>query len=88
MPCQRGSSGDPGKDEANQRKHGISFAQTCEPFDSGTDFLDMVDEAHSDREQRFIAVGPIPQRPGTGTAAYRRPTPEDHPRERGGGVEQ
>lgn len=50
---------DPAKDEANQKKHGLSFAEAKELFESGVDFLEIFDEAHSVDEERFIAIGPI-----------------------------
>ena len=50
---------DPHKDEANQRKHGLSFDEATELFAGGDDFLEIYDEEHSDEEDRFIAIGPI-----------------------------
>lgn len=50
---------DPHKDAANQRKHGLGFAEAAELFTSGLDYLEIFDEAHSDEEDRFIAVGLI-----------------------------
>ncbi len=50
---------DPQKDAVNQRKHGVGFAEAAELFMSGIDYLEIFDEAHSDDEERFIAVGPI-----------------------------
>ena len=47
---------DGAKDRANQRKHGVSFDQAKELF-SSKDYLEIFDEAHSDTEDRFIAVG-------------------------------
>ena len=47
------------KNLANQRKHGISFEQARELFISGVDYLEIFDDAHSDTEDRFIAIGPI-----------------------------
>jgi hypothetical protein len=47
------------KNRANQRKHGISFEEAQELFLSGRDYLEIFDDAHSDTEDRFIAVGPI-----------------------------
>jgi uncharacterized DUF497 family protein len=49
---------DPAKDEANQRKHGVSFDDACELLSGGTDYLELFDEVHSDVEERFIAIGP------------------------------
>jgi uncharacterized DUF497 family protein len=50
---------DEAKNRANQRKHGISFAEASALFTWGDDYLEIFDEAHSDEEDRFIAVGPI-----------------------------
>lgn len=50
---------DEAKDRANQQKHGLGFAEASELFLSGTDYLEIFDEAHSLAEDRFIAVGPI-----------------------------
>ncbi len=47
------------KEEANKEKHGLSFDEASELFASGTDFLEIYDEEHSDDEDRFIAIGPI-----------------------------
>ena len=47
------------KNVANQRKHGVSFDEAKELFSSGHDYLEIFDEAHSDDEDRFIAIGPI-----------------------------
>lgn len=50
---------DEAKELANRRKHGISFEEAKELFTSGSDYLEIFDEAHSDFEDRFIAIGPI-----------------------------
>lgn len=50
---------DEAKNLANRRKHGISFEEAEELFTSGADYLEIFDEAHSDSEDRFIAIGPI-----------------------------
>ena len=47
------------KNLANRRKHGISFEEAEELFTSGADYLEIFDEAHSDSEDRFLAIGPI-----------------------------
>jgi uncharacterized DUF497 family protein len=44
---------------ANQRKHGVSFEEAKELFVSSIDYLEIFDDAHSDFEDRFIAIGPI-----------------------------
>lgn len=50
---------DEAKNLANQRKHGVSFDEAKELFTSGIDYLEIFDDAHSDMEDRFIAIGPI-----------------------------
>ncbi len=52
---------DEAKNLANQKKHGVSFQEARVLFDPGRDYLEIFDEAHSDEEDRFIAVGPIPK---------------------------
>jgi uncharacterized DUF497 family protein len=47
------------KNLANRRKHGISLEEAAELFASGTDYLEIFDEAHSEFEDRFIAIGPV-----------------------------
>jgi len=47
------------KNLANHKKHGISFQEARRLFVSGTDYLEVFDEAHSEIEDRFIAIGPI-----------------------------
>jgi uncharacterized DUF497 family protein len=50
---------DPAKERANRTKHGLSFQDACELLASDTDYLEIYDEAHSQEEDRFIAVGMI-----------------------------
>jgi uncharacterized DUF497 family protein len=50
---------DEAKNLANQRKHGISFEEAEELFASRSDYLEIFDEAHSEFEDRFIAIGPV-----------------------------
>lgn len=50
---------DASKNRANQRKHGVSFEEASVLFTRGEDYLEIFDEAHSDEEDRFIAIGPI-----------------------------
>jgi uncharacterized DUF497 family protein len=52
---------DRSKSPSNQKKHGVSFEEASELFHSGTDYLELFDDAHSDEEDRFLAVGPIKQ---------------------------
>ncbi len=47
------------KDLSNQRKHGLSFAEARQLFESGADYLEIFDVEHSEFEDRFIAIGPI-----------------------------
>ena len=50
---------DPIKDQVNRERHGISFEEASELFNSGDDYLEIYDEEHSDDEERFIGIGPI-----------------------------
>lgn len=50
---------DDGKDLSNQRKHGLSFTEARWLFESGADYLEIFDTAHSEFEDRFVAIGPI-----------------------------
>ncbi len=50
---------DPAKDRSNRRKHGLSFAEAQRLFESGVDYLEIFDAAHSELEDRFIAIGPV-----------------------------
>ena len=50
---------DPHKDQANQKRHGLSFDQAVELFTGDNDYLEIYDEGHSDEEDRFIAIGLI-----------------------------
>jgi uncharacterized protein len=59
---------DPAKDETNRAKHGLSFEEATGLFKSDVDYLEIYDEEHSDREDRFIAIGPI--RRGVIVVAY------------------
>jgi uncharacterized DUF497 family protein len=52
-------SWDPAKNALNRRKHGVSFEEASVLFTSGVVYLEIFDEAHSDDEDRFIAIGPI-----------------------------
>lgn len=52
-------SWDEAKNRANRKKHGVSFEEAAELFQSGTDYLEIYDEDHSDEEDRFIAIGPV-----------------------------
>ena len=50
---------DDAKDRSNHRKHGLSFAEARQLFESGADYLEIFDVEHSEFEDRFIAIGPI-----------------------------
>jgi uncharacterized DUF497 family protein len=50
---------DGAKNLTNQRKHGVSFEEAEELWVSGSDYLEIFDEAHSEFEERFIAIGPV-----------------------------
>ncbi|MFT7676381.1 MAG: uncharacterized DUF497 family protein [Planctomycetota bacterium] len=47
------------KSITNKAKHGVSFEEAAALFSSGDDYVEVFDEAHSDEEERFIAIGPI-----------------------------
>lgn len=53
---------DPDKAWANQQKHDLSFDEAQDLLTSGVDYLEIFDQAHSDDEDRFIAIGPIQSR--------------------------
>ena len=50
---------DAAKNAANLEKHGVSFEEASKLFSSGRDYLEIFDAAHSEDEERFIAIGPI-----------------------------
>ena len=50
---------DDAKDLLNQEKHGVSFLEARNLFESEIDYLEIFDSEHSDFEDRFIAIGPI-----------------------------
>jgi uncharacterized protein len=50
---------DEAKNLSNRRKHGLSFEEAQELFASGSDYLEIFDETHSESEDRFIAIGPV-----------------------------
>jgi uncharacterized DUF497 family protein len=47
---------DPTKAAANIEKHGVSFDEAAELFRAEADYLVIFDEAHSDGEERFLAI--------------------------------
>jgi uncharacterized DUF497 family protein len=50
---------DDAKNRTNQKKHGVSFEEASVLFTRGDDYLEIFDDAQSDEEDRFIAIGPI-----------------------------
>jgi uncharacterized protein len=50
---------DEAKNVSNQEKHGVTFEQASALFTGDDDYLEILDAAHSDEEDRFIAIGPI-----------------------------
>ena len=50
---------DEAKDLGNQQKHGLSFSEVKELFESGAEYIEIFDEDHSETEDRFIGIGPI-----------------------------
>ena len=50
---------DDAKDLSNQRKHGLSFSEARQLFESGDEYLEIFDPEHSESEDRFIAIDPI-----------------------------
>ena len=50
---------DESKSRTNRKKHGVSFEEASALFHRGDDYLEIFDYAHSDEEDRFIAIGPI-----------------------------
>jgi len=47
---------DPGKDRANQRKHGVTFEEAQSVF-FDENAVQFYDEHHSEQEDRFIMLG-------------------------------
>ena len=62
---------DPRKDHANRAKHGLSFDDVRVLFEGSADYLLIYDEAHSDEEDRFLAIGQI--RKGVVVVAHTEP---------------
>ena len=50
---------DPRKSEQNLEKHGVSFEEAAQLLLGPADVMEVFDRAHSDDEDRFIAIGPI-----------------------------
>jgi hypothetical protein len=52
------SRGTPSRTSRTSRND-VSFEEAAELFRSGLDYLQVFDSAHSDAEDRFLAIGPI-----------------------------
>jgi uncharacterized DUF497 family protein len=50
---------DEAKNITNVSKHGISFEEASALFAREDQYVEIFDEAHSDEEDRFIAIGPV-----------------------------
>jgi hypothetical protein len=50
---------DDAKDRSNQKKHGLSFSEAKQLLEGTQEYLEIFDAAHSDAEDRFIAIGEI-----------------------------
>ena len=50
---------DESKNRTNRKKYGVSFEEASALFHRRDDYLEIFDDAHSDEEDRFIAIGPI-----------------------------
>ena len=50
---------DSAKNDENLEKHGISFDEASKLLLSTADCMEVFDNAHSDEEDRFVAIGPI-----------------------------
>jgi uncharacterized DUF497 family protein len=66
---------DEAKDEANRRKHGLSFADARVLLESG-DCLIIFDADHSEFEDRFLAIGAIDR--GIIVVAFTEPAEDTH----------
>jgi uncharacterized DUF497 family protein len=50
---------DPEKNRINKKKHGLSFEDAIGVFEAENEALELLDEVHSNFEDRFITIGPI-----------------------------
>jgi uncharacterized DUF497 family protein len=50
---------DSAKNDENLEKHGVSFDEASKLLSSTADCMEVFDHAHSDEEDRFVAIGPI-----------------------------
>ena len=47
------------KNRENIEKHGISFEEASALLLGSADYMEIFDAAHSDEEDRYVAIGPI-----------------------------
>lgn len=64
---------DDSKNDANRRKHDVSFEEASALFAGTNKHLEIFDEVHSEEEDRFIAIGPI----GRGLVIVAYTSPDD-----------
>lgn len=50
---------DPAKNDENLEKHGLSFDEASKLLLATADRMDVFDNAHSDEDDRFVAIGPL-----------------------------
>jgi uncharacterized protein len=50
---------DESKNARNRKEHGVSFEEASTLFARGYEYLEIFDEAHSNDEDRFFALGPV-----------------------------
>jgi uncharacterized DUF497 family protein len=50
---------DSAKNDENLEKHGVSFEEASNLLLGAPDRMEVFDSAHSDEEDRFVAIGPI-----------------------------
>ncbi|MDP2228400.1 MAG: BrnT family toxin [Moraxellaceae bacterium] len=68
---------DPGKASSNLRKHGVSFQEAAQVFRDPL-ALTIFDDAHSEREERWVTVGMVGGRKLVVVVHTWRETGEDH----------
>jgi uncharacterized DUF497 family protein len=62
---------DDAKDRRNQKKHGLSFSEAVQLFQGEQGYLEIFDIAHSQDEDRFIAIGEMHR--GVAVVIYTEP---------------
>ena len=65
---------DSAKNDENLGKHGISFDEASKLLLAPADRMEVFDNAHSDEEDRFVAIGPIAR--GTIVVVFTEPDEE------------